>query len=196
MHRLKVLYVAPLLLAMAMAIPTSPGSLSFDMPHSYVGFSARHMVVSTVKGQFSDFTGNVFYDAENIENSTVEASINVASIDTRNEMRDNHLRSSDFFAMEEFPTITFKSKSVEARDEHFVAVGDLTIRGVTKEVELEFELIGPVAGMQGEQRYGANGWLEIDRRDYGVNWNKTLDGGGMVVSNKIKIDINMELVSQ
>ncbi len=195
MHRMKVLYAVPFLLALAMAFPATPGNLGFDMPHSYVGFSAKHMVIATVKGQFEDFTGNVFYDEENLENSWVKASINVTSINTGNEMRDNHLRSSDFFDMENHPTITFESTRVEERDEHLVAIGDLTIRGVKKEVEMAFELVGPIDGMQGEQRYGANAWLEIDRHDYGVAWSKTLDGGGAIVGNKIKIEINMELMT-
>ena len=198
MHRLKALYVAPLLLAMAMTFPgsTAPGGFGFDMPHSYVGFSVKHMVVATVRGEFKEFTGNVIYDPDDLANSSVEASIVVASVDTGNEMRDNHLRSGDFFDAENNPNITFKSTKVETRDDHFVAFGELTIRGVTKEVEMEFELLGPVDGMQGEQRYGANGWLEIDRHDFGVNWSKTLDNGGVVVSSKVKIEINMELVSQ
>ncbi len=193
MHRLKVLYAVPFLIVLAMAFPIRPGNLTVDMPHSYVGFEAKHMVIAKVKGNFSDFTANVFYDADNISNSWVKAEIQVASVDTRNETRDNHLRTSDFFDIENHPTITFESMKVEARDDHFVATGDLTIRGVKKEVELAFEIVGPVAGMQGEQRYAADAWLEIDRHDYGVSWNRTLDGGGLVVADKVKIDINMEL---
>lgn len=195
MHRLKALYAVPFLLALAMAFPPSPGSLAVDASHSYVGFEARHMVIAKVKGQFTDYTADVYYDAETISNSWVKAEIQVASVDTRNEARDNHLRTSDFFDMENHPAITFESTQVESRDDHFVATGDLTIRGVTKEVELEFEIIGPVDGMQGEQRYGASAWLEIDRHDYGVSWSKTLDGGGAVVGNKVKIEINMELMT-
>jgi polyisoprenoid-binding protein YceI len=195
MHRLKVLYVVPFLLALAWALPSMPGTLAVDMPHSYVGFEAKHMVIAKVKGNFSDFNASVFYDAENISNSWVKAEIQVASVDTRNEMRDNHLRTSDFFDIENHPTITFESTQVEARDDHFVATGDLTIRGVKKEVELKFEIVGPVDGMQGEQRYAADAWLEIDRHDYGVSWNRTLDGGGLVVADKVKIDINMELMT-
>ncbi len=207
MHRLRVLFVAPLLLAMAMTFPTgnvatppagdtASGGFGFDMPHSFVGFSVKHMVIATVKGQFNTFTGNVIYDPDDLVNSSVEATIDVSSVDTGNEMRDNHLRSAEFFDAEQYPYITFKSTRVETRDDHFVAIGDLTIRGVTKEVELEFELIGPVDGMQGEQRYGANAWLEFNRHDFGVSWNKTLDNGGLIVSDRIKIEINMELVSQ
>jgi polyisoprenoid-binding protein YceI len=195
MHRLKVLYAVPFLLALAWALPSSPGSLAVDMPHSYVGFEAKHMVIAKVKGQFEDFNASVYYDADHIENSWVKAEIQVVSVDTRNERRDNHLRTSDFFDMEHHPTITFESTKVEARDEHFVATGELTIRGVTKEVELEFEILGPVDGMQGEQRYAANAWLEIDRHDFGVSWNRTLDNGGVVVADKVKIDINMELMT-
>ena len=195
MHRFKVLYVVPFLLAMAMAFPLSPGSLTVDTSHSYVGFEAKHMVIAKVKGNFNDFDASVYYDAENIGNSWVKAEIQVASVDTRNEARDNHLRTSDFFDIENHPTITFESTKVETRDDHLVAIGDLTIRGVTKEVELEFEIVGPVDGMQGEQRYAAEAWLEIDRHDYDVSWSRTLDGGGAVVGNKVKIEINMELMT-
>lgn len=207
MHRLKTLAVVPLLLAMATTTPgngsasstdpvLAPGAYGFDIAHSSVGFKVKHMVIATVRGKFNEFTGSVIYDPENLDGSSVEATIKIASVDTDNERRDNHLRSAEFFDAETYPDMTFKSKKIEKREEGLVAVGDLTIRGVTKEVDLQFELIGPITDMQGMTRYGVDASMKLNRHDFGVSWNRTLDNGGVVVSDMITVEIHMELVSQ
>ncbi|MFC1543974.1 YceI family protein [Gemmatimonadota bacterium] len=169
-------------------------TLGFDYDHSQIGFSVKHMVIATVKGKFREFDGQIRYDAENPENSTINVTIDVASVDTENEKRDDHLRSPEFFDVEQFPHMSFKSVRIEAQADGFVAVGDLTIRDVTRRIEMPFELLGPVSAM-GQTRYAAEASVEINRKDFGVNWNMALDNGGLVVSDKVKIEIYVELLA-
>lgn len=164
-----------------------------DPVHSSVGFKVKHMMVSDVRGSFEDFAGTIALDPKNVEKSTVEVTIQAASIFTNNEKRDGHLKSADFFDAEKFPTLTFKSKHVRKSGDGYVLVGDLTIRDVTREVEFPFTLAGPVSA--GERSIvGASASLEINRHDYGVSWNKVLDAGGVVVSEKVRIEIEVEAV--
>jgi len=175
--------------------PEGGFSLGFDEAHSSVGFSVKHMVVATVKGTFNEWEGSVWFNPEDPGESRINVTIDVASIDTENEGRDTHLRSPDFFDVEKYPQITFASEQIERRDEGWVAVGELTIRGVTRSVEMSFDLLGPVQGM-GQTRYGADARLEINRQDWGVSWNRTLDAGGLLVSNKVVIEIHVELIAE
>ena len=196
MKRLKVLSVLPLLLAMAM-VSSETGELesySGDVPHSSIGFSVKHMVVATVKGNFRDYDISVSYDPDDLANSSVQTTIKVASIFTDNEGRDNHLRSAEFFDAENYPEINFRSARIENRDDGLVAIGTLTMRGVTREIELPFELIGPVKGMQGEKRYGIDAIMKLNRQDFGVSWNRALDQGGIMVSDMVTVEIHLELV--
>jgi polyisoprenoid-binding protein YceI len=163
-----------------------------DVTHSSVEFSVKHMMITNVKGSFDKFDATIMYDPENIENSSVEVSIDVSSIDTKDEKRDEHLRSEDFLDAANHPAITFKSNKIEKKGDQYVAVGDLTIRGVTKQVELPFELNGPITNPWGQQVMGVEIDFELNRKDYNVNWNKTLDSGGLVVSDDVKVEINME----
>ena len=169
---------------------------AIDAVHSSVGFAVKHMVVATVKGRFQKFSGKVSYDADYPANSSIEVTIDVGSIDTDNEQRDNHLRSAEFFDAENHPNMTFKSSRVERRGDSFVAFGDLTMRGLTRPIELPFELLGPVTGMRGETRYGADATIRLNRKDWGVSWNQTLDAGGVVVSETVTVEIHVELVRQ
>lgn len=162
-----------------------------DPVHSRVGFSVDHMVINTVHGRFNDFTGAIQFDGSDIAKSSVNVSIKTASINTDNERRDTHLRSSDFLDAANFPEITFKSKSVEKKGAGYVAHGTLTIRGVAKDVDLLFELKGPV-NMGGKNLLGATASLTINRQDFGVSWSKALDKGQLVVGNDVKIEINVE----
>ncbi len=163
-----------------------------DLVHSSVGFTAKHLVISNTKGQFKEFTGVIILDEKDISKSSVNVTIKTASISTDNERRDNHLKSADFLEVEKHPEITFKSKSVMKTDDGYKMVGDLTIRGVTKEVTIPFALVGPVEAMG--TRIGLEASLTINRHDYGVSWSKTLDNGGLVVSNEIKITLEIEAV--
>jgi len=162
-----------------------------DPVHSSVRFTVKHMMVSTVPGRFGDFTGTIVYDDKDLSKSSVNVTIKSASISTDNSQRDTHLKSADFLDVEKFPEITFLSKSVAKKGDGFVAHGTLTIRGVAKDVDLPFTLSGPVNAGRGKM-VGADASLTINRMDYGVSWSKALDGGGVVVSNDVKIELNVE----
>ncbi len=163
-----------------------------DLVHSSVGFTAKHLVISNTKGQFKEFTGVIILDEKDISKSSVNVTIKTASISTANERRDNHLKSADFLDVEKHPEITFKSKSVMKTDDGYKMVGDLTIHGVSKEVTIPFTLVGPVEAMG--TRIGLEASLTINRLDYGVSWSKTLDNGGLVVSEEVKITLEVEAI--
>jgi len=193
--RLKNLALALSLALLAAAAPLQAADrYQIDPVHSYVGFAVRHMAVSWVKGEFKEFSGEILYDAEDINRSSVSVAIKAASLDTRNERRNNHLKSPDFFAVEQFPEITFHSKRVERRGDAFVAIGDLTIRGITKEIELPFTLAGPVTAVGSRPRLGAEASLTLNRQDFQVSWNRFLEGAGFVVGDEAKIDIQVEAI--
>lgn len=163
-----------------------------DKAHTRVGFAVKHMVISTVRGEFSDYDGKIYFDEKDITKSSLEGTIKVASINTNNEKRDNHLRSGDFFDAEKYPEIKFKSKSIQKKGENYVMIGDFTIRDVTKEIEIPFKLIGTLMDPWGSKRVGIEAEFNINRKDYGVAWNKTLDNGGFVVSDEVTIEIAFE----
>lgn len=164
---------------------------TIDPVHSSVGFKVKHMMVSDVKGEFGGFSGTISLDPKNIEASSVDVTIDATTVSTRNEKRDGHLKSADFFDVEKYPTLTFKSKKITKKGEQWVAIGDLTLRGVTKEIELPFTLGGPMTVGNGSV-IGVSASTEINRQDFGVAWNKTLDAGGVVVSDKVRIEIELE----
>lgn len=163
-----------------------------DHSHSSVEFSVRHMVISNVKGGFDEFDGSILFDPENIENSSVEFSINTASINTKEEKRDDHLRSPDFFDAAKYPNITFKSSAIKKTSDGHVAVGTLTIRGVSKQIELPFRLSGPVTNPRGQAVLGVEVEYKLNRQDFGVSWSQKLDTGGLVVGDEVKVELNIE----
>lgn len=164
-----------------------------DPDHSQVIFKVKHLGISTVTGRFDQFEGTYAFDEENLDNSKVDVVIRTSSINTNEEDRDDHLRSPDFLHVEKNPTITFKSKEVKKGDgEDFTIVGDLTINGITKEVELDAEYGGSVTDPRGNQRTAFTAETKIDRKDYGITWNKTLDAGGVVVGDDVKIILEVE----
>jgi polyisoprenoid-binding protein YceI len=171
------------------------GTWAIDPTHSEVGFSVRHVMVSKVRGTFKTFSGSISI-AENPLESKVEATIDASSVDTRDENRDTHLRSSDFFDTDQHPQITFASTSVRPQSSDFVVTGDLTIHGVTRQVELELEFNGVSPDPWGGTRAGFSASTEISRGDYGIIFNMPLDGGGVVVGDKIKIILEIEAVLQ
>ncbi len=166
-----------------------------DPVHSVVGFTVTHMMISKVTGTFTDFGGTIVYDDKDPAKCSVDVQIKAASVDTRNSGRDSDIRSDHFFNADKYPEITFKSDKVEKSGDSFIAHGQLSLRGVSKEVAIPFT-IGGFANMQGKTRLGAQGGLTINRQDYGVSWNKTLDGGGVLVSDDVKIDLAVEAVKQ
>jgi len=180
-------------------VTTSPtsitGNYTLDLAHTRLGFSARHAMVSKVKGAFNEFVGEGYIDEEEPANSHFEITIKVASIDTRNPDRDNHLRTNDFLAMEQYPEITFHTTQIEPVDEtHYKVTGDLTIRGVSKPVTIDFEYMGSQLDPWGNLRLGFEGGTTINRKDWGVNWNVALEAGGFMVSEKVNLEFDVEAV--
>lgn len=171
---------------------------NIDTTHSDVTFSVKHMLVSKVTGRFNLFKGTLNIDEEHPENSWVEADADASSIDTRDERRDGHLRSADFFDVEKYPTITFKSKKVEAKgDNEYKVLGDFTMHGVTREVTFNAEYSGQVAkDGYGLRRAGLTATATVNRKDFGLNWNQILETGGVAVSDNVKIEINLAVVQQ
>lgn len=167
-----------------------------DPSHTTVGFSARHFVITKVRGQFKEFTATIMYDEQDITKSSLQGTIKVASIDTGNQKRDDHLRSADFFDAAKFPDITFRSTRIEKQGDAYVMVGPLTIRDVTKEVKVPFNLTGKVTDPNGKQRVGFDAYLKINRKDFGVAWEKKMDNGGLVVSDDIDIELLVEAIKK
>lgn len=167
-----------------------------DKSHSEIGFTVKHMVISKVRGAFHDYSVDLVLDPEHLEKSSVKAVIQAASIDTNNEKRDEHLRSADFFDVATYPTLVFQSRKIEKRGEGWVAIGDFTMHGVTKTVELPFELSGPITDPWGNVRTGVSTTLTIDRQAYGLSWSNALETGGLVVDNLVEIQINLEAIRQ
>lgn len=169
------------------------GTWNIDPVHSEVSFVARHMMVSKVRGGFSRFTGAITIGEDQLA-SSVEADIDVASITTNEEARDNHLRSADFFDLENHQHITYQSTSVEQDGDDFVVHGNLTIKGITREVPLKVEFNGVGPDSWGGTRAGFSATTEISRKDFGIEFNMPLDGGGVVIGDRIQINLEIEAV--
>ncbi len=172
------------------------GRYALDASHSHVGFSVRHVMVSRTKGRFADVTGEVVIGEDPLE-SSVEVTIDAASIDTRDEKRDEHLRSADFLDVEQHPTLTYRSRAVRpAGRGRWTVEGDLTIRGVTLPVPLEVAFEGGARDPWGGERIGFTATAEIDREAFGLTWNQALETGGVLVGKAVKIEIEAEAVRQ
>lgn len=170
-------------------------SWQIDSAHSAIQFSVRHMMISKVRGQFENFEGTIDLDEQNPANTKVDVRIEAASINTRNAQRDGHLRSPDFLDAENHLYLTFKSTRVEVLDDaHARLHGDLTIRGVSRPVALDVEYTGQARSPWGTVSYGFNGSTTINRKDWDLTWNQTLETGGVLVGDEITIDIELELV--
>jgi polyisoprenoid-binding protein YceI len=171
-------------------------SWQIDPAHSHVEFAVRHLMISSVKGAFGDVQGTVWVDESDPSRVLVDITIQVSSIDTRQQQRDAHLRSSDFFDAARFPTITFRSRVVDGdyHDSEFRLRGDLTIRDVTREVVLVVSNEGRLIDPWGAERAGFSAQGKIDRTDFGLTWNQALEAGGFVVGNEVKISIEVELI--
>jgi polyisoprenoid-binding protein YceI len=177
--------------------PLDPANYDIDGSHSRVGFSVRHMMVSTVRGEFKKFTGTAFIDEKNPAASKISLDADVASIDTGEPKRDAHLKSPDFFDAGKFPKLTFASTSVARSAAGYSVKGDLTIHGVTKPVTLDVEALSPeVKDPWGGLRRGTHARTKIDRKDFGLTWNKALETGGAVVGDDVTIDLDVELLKQ
>ena len=164
-----------------------------DPVHSSANFSVRHMMVSTVTGRFAGgVSGTIHYDDKDVSKSSVKATIKVASVNTDNENRDKDLRSPNFFDADKYPEITFESQRIEKRGDSYIAIGNFTMKGVTKQIELPFTIGGRINDGKGHGRIGIQSSMTMNRQDYGVSWNRTVEGGGVVVGNEVKIDLNVE----
>jgi len=171
------------------------GTWAIDAAHSSVEAVAKHLVVSKVRGRFSRFEGTIVV-ADALEDSTVDVTIDAASIDTNDEQRDGHLRSEDFLDVENHPTLTFRSSSVKEAGDHYVIPGELTIRGVARPVELEVEYLGVVTDPWGNAKAGFSATTTIDREEFGITWNAALETGGVLVGKNLKIEIDLQLAQQ
>lgn len=169
----------------------------FDPHHSSVEFKAKHMMVTTVKGQFKNVTGKIVGELEDPTLAEVDVEIDASSIDTRNEQRDAHLRSADFLDVENYPTITFRSNRIERVDsDTYNVTGDLTVRGVTREVVLKTTVNGAGKSPFGTEVAGVSAETRINRKDFGLTWNVALETGGWLVGDDIKVEIEVEAVKQ
>jgi len=176
---------------------TLTGEYTLDPSHSRIGFVARHAMVTKVRGSFNEFEGQAYLDAADPSRSWAEVVIKAASIDTRNADRDAHLRSNDFFDMETYPEIRFRTTAVEPKDEtHYLVTGDLTIKGVTKPVTIELEYTGSAVDPFGNHRVGFEGSVVVNRKDWGVNWNAALEAGGVLVGEKVTLELELSAIKK
>jgi polyisoprenoid-binding protein YceI len=170
---------------------------TIDPSHSQAQFTVRHMMISNVRGRFEDFTGTVDFNENDLSTLKVDVSIDANSINTRDEKRDGHLRSADFFNVEEFPTLTFKSTGVEVVDNDNLKVqGDLTIRGISKPVTLDVEYNGVANSPWGTTSAGFSAHTKINRKEWDLTWNQGLETGGLLVGEDVKIELELELVKE
>jgi polyisoprenoid-binding protein YceI len=175
--------------------PALTGTYALDSTHSRLGFVARHAMVTKVRGSFTDFAGTAVLDAEDPSRSHADVTIQVASVDTGNGQRDDHLRTNDFFDAATYPEIRFVSTKAEALGEdNYRLTGDLTIKGITKSVAVDFEFTGLAADPWGNQRAGFEGKAVINRKDWGVNFNAALEAGGVLVSEKITLEFDISAI--
>jgi polyisoprenoid-binding protein YceI len=193
-------FVVAAVLTGAMALQSSAATTAWkiDPQHTAAQFAVKHLMISTVRGEFKSVTGTVVWDDQDVTKSTVDVTIDARTVNTGEDARDKDLKSEKFFEVEKFPTITFKSKKVEADGSGKLKVtGDLTIHGVTKEVVLNVE--GPTAPVKdpwGNTRVAASATTQVNRQDFGVKWNANMDGGGVVVGDTVNITIDMEMIKQ
>ena len=177
------------------AVEDIAGDYTIDVSHTRLGFSARHAMVTTVRGAFPKFEGSAHIDTANPAASTVSLTIDVSGVDTGSADRDGHLRSGDFFDVETYPTMTFRSTKVEREDAStWLVTGDLTIKDVTKPVTIEFESTGSARDPFGNLRIGFEGHTTLSRKDWGLTWNAALETGGVLVSEKIKLEFDVSAI--
>lgn len=194
MRRVHTLALAAAVALLSAAAMAQAVQYEIDPVHSSAQFSVRHMMVSNVRGEFAKVTGTVVYDPKDLKASSVQATIDATSINTHEPRRDNHLKSSDFFDVAKYPTLTFQSTKVEAAGEGKLRVtGDLTIHGVTREVVLDVDGPSPEVKVGPDFKSGASASTTISRKDFGLLWNKVLEAGGWVVGDEVKITLEIEM---
>jgi polyisoprenoid-binding protein YceI len=179
-----------------LVVHAEPARWNVDPEHSTIEFRVTHMVVSKTTGRFMDYVGFIDMDAEASTVKAIEATIKTGSVNTNHEKRDAHLRNADFFDVEHYPTMTFKMKSYKKTAEGYTAAGDLTLRGVTKEITLVGHYNGATKDPSGNARAGFNAEGKLNRKDFGMVWNKTLDSGGLVVGDEVQIRLDIECIKE
>ena len=177
-------------------VSATTGTWVLDPSHTHIGFAAKHAMVTTVRGAFLDFEGTLHLDGDNPANSSASLVIQAASFDSGSDQRDAHVKGADFLDVEKYPTLTFASSSVRSKGADFVLVGDLTIHGTSRPVEIAVELEGLENDPFGNQRVGFSGSTTISRKDFGLTWNVALESGGILVSDKVKISLDVSAVKQ
>ena len=175
------------------ALPATAGTWSIDAAHSVMNFKVRHLFSKT-GGSFDQWEGTLEFDGENPASLSAQVTIQAASINTDNDDRDGHLKSPDFFDVEQFPTISFVSTKTEKRDDGWVVIGDFTMHGVTREIAIPFEFYGAGKDPWGNTRAGFSASITVNRKDFGIEWNKTLDTGGVMLGENVVIDLEIEAV--
>ena len=191
----KKLTLAALFIVLGLGTAAAQGTYAIDSAHARVGFKVRHLV-SRVAGSFTEFDGAITADFGNLDASGVELVIKTASIDTANEKRDGHLRSADFFDVEKYPEITFSSSKItKVDDDSYAVAGTLTMHGVSNEITLTVDFLGEMEAMGGV-RAGYELSTTVNRKDYGVSWNRALDSGGFVLGDDVEVSINLEVIKQ
>jgi len=189
---------ATLAALVAVSSPAAATTWQIDSKHTAAGFAVKHLMISTVRGQFKGVTGTVTVDDQDVSKSVVDVTIDATTVDTGEQMRDKDLKSDHFFDVANYPTLTFKSKKVEQVSAGRLKVtGDLTIHGVTRQVVLDVEGPSPpIKDPQGNTRVAINATSKVNRQDFGVKWNANIDGGGVVVSDEVSITIDVEMIKK
>jgi len=194
--KFRVIVFSLLAVIMAAGAVFSADKYSIDLSHSYAGFSVRHLVITNVKGNFASFSGEITFDENDTIKSSANVIIDIASINTSNADRDKHLRSTDFFDVEKYPEMTFVSTGVEKDGDDMILNGRLTMHGITKDISIPFELLGKVTDPWGKERIAFEGETKLSRKDYGMTWSKTIETGGLIVGDEIKIELQIEAVKK
>lgn len=196
MRRLMTVFAA-LVLSTSFLLAQEPATWTIDNTHSFVGFSVRHMMVSNVRGNFDKFSGSIVGDPRNPASAKVDVSIDATTLNTHNSNRDEHLRSADFFETAKYPTITFHSRRVEkVREGRLKVIGDLTMHGVTREVILDVDGPSPEVQVRNGSRIGVSASTKLSRKDFGLNWNRVMEAGGVTVGDDVTITIELELMKK
>jgi len=194
--RYRILVVSALFTLLGASTAFAADRYEIDPVHTRIGFTARHLMINNVSGRFMDFTGNILYEEQDITKSAVAVKVQAASVNTESKMRDDDLRSPNFFDVVKFPEVVFQSSRIEKQGDGYVCIGTLAMHGVSKEVSIPFAILGKIKDPWGNTRIGLEGGLKIDRRDWGLMYSKTLDNGGLIVGNDIRIDLNVEAVKK
>ena len=173
-------------------VEETAGIYNFDRAHTYVGFRIKHFGLNEIPGAFRDFSGTINYDPKDVTKSSVEFSAKVTSIDTGIAARDNHLRTADFFEVEKFPDMSFKSTKVEKKGKNLLVTGDFTLKGVTKQIAIPFTMLGAIKDQRGNMHIGIAATTMLNRQDYGVKWSQKLDNGSLAVDDMVKVDLQID----